>query len=178
VSRTYSSMALAGKRSRTAGVVGEALTKAELVRHGYQCIEQVHTPFKIIRGNHGEIKSAVPVEKVSGDFRAVWPVALEGCAKLGVSVLVESKARKGDRILWTDLEPHQRQALQEHVDAGGISLLSVVLEDRAVLMNWPVPGFGPGSSIRILGGVLRVGNPGTGSLGEEKKVALPTTKRA
>lgn len=177
--RTYSSKALAGKRSRTAGVVGETLTKAELVRLGFTMIERVHTPWKVLRKpdpkRGSRIVGAVPEEKVSGDFRAVWPFTLEN-SLVGVSVLVESKAREGDRVLWSDVEEHQRDALQRHHEAGGLSYLSVVLGGRATLMRWPIPGFGPGSSIRILGGEIAVGNPGSGSLGEVEKVEIPVVR--
>lgn len=176
--RSYSKEAMAGKRSRTAGVVGEALTRAAMVRLGFTMIERVHTPWKVLRKpdpkapGGSRIVGAVPEEKVSGDFRAIWPVTWDN-SLVGVSVLVESKAREGDRVLWSDVEEHQRDALQRHHEAGGLSYLSVVLGGRATLMRWPIPGFGPGSSIRILGGEIAVGNPGSGSLGEAAKVALP-----
>lgn len=178
MSRAYSSAGLAGKQSRTSGVVGETLTRAAMVRMGFTMIERVHTPWKIIRKTDPSAKGgsriigAAPEEKVSGDFRAIWPVTWEN-SLVGVSVLVESKLRD-DRIQWSDVEEHQRDALQRHHDAGGLSYLSVVLGGRgATLMRWPIPGFGPGSSIRILGGEIAAGNPGSGSLGEAAKVDLP-----
>lgn len=149
------------RASRTAGKAGEALTQAALIRHGFRCIERVHTPWRVIRsavGGVSRITGATPEQKVSGDFRAVGP--------MGRSVLVEAKFDAKDRILFSDLADHQIRALNEHHEAGGLSILSVVLHGRAHLLEWPVPGFGPGTSIRILGGRLELsgnkkGGPGT-----------------
>lgn len=140
-----------GKAARSAGKVGEALTKAELIRNGYRFVERVHTPWKVVRrveNGRSRIVGAVPEEKVSGDFRAVAPG--------GRSVLVEAKFDGKDRVLWSDLEDHQIESLNDHRQAGGLSILSVVIGGRAWLLEWPVPDFGPGRSIRLSSDGLRV----------------------
>lgn len=166
--RTYSAEAMAGKRSRDIGVIGETLTRSALQIAGLAEIERVHTPFKIIRNSRGQIINAVPEQKVSGDFRAVDPTN-------GKSVLVEAKTRSGDRVIWSDLEDHQVEALNGHVKAGAIALLSVVLEDKAILLEWPVPGFGPGVSLRILGGRLYVSGTKRGSRRSPLCGSVPTS---
>lgn len=80
-----------------------------------------------------------PVEETGGDFRAVEPGT-------GRSVLVAVKCRSG-RLRWSDLRPHQRQALDEHYQLGGLSVLARVTERHGIwLLRWPVEGFGPGRS--------------------------------
>ena len=82
-----------------------------------------------------------PVEETGGDFRAVEPGT-------GRSVLVAVKCRSG-RLRWSDLRPHQRQALDEHHRLGGISILAWVTERHGIwLLRWPVEGFGPGRSLQ------------------------------
>lgn len=154
--RTYSSAARAARNVQKAGEYGETLTLHALRRLGYLEIERVHTPFKIIRGSDGKIINAVPVEAVSGDFRAIEPGT-------GRSVLVEAKFDSVDRVLWSDLESHQIAALDGHVKAGAVALLSVVLLDKAWVLQWPVSGFGPGRSIRILEGRLKLSGNGKGA---------------
>ena len=153
--RTYTAKQAAGKRSRDIGAAGEQLTRFALQRAGLAEIERVHTPFRIHRNSAGKVENVSPMEKVSGDFRAIDP-------ETGKSVLCEVKTRAGDRILWSDLEEHQVRALDAHAKHGAIALLSVVLSDKAILLRWPVSGFGKGKSIRILGGNLRLIGNGKG----------------
>ena len=73
-----------------------------------------------------------PVEETGGDFRAVEPGT-------GRSVLVAVKCRRSD----------QRQALDEHHQLGGLSVLAWVTERHGIwLLRWPVEGFGPGRSLQ------------------------------
>ena len=151
--RTYSAAAMRGKRSRDIGEAGETLVRHALQRLGMQRINRVHTPFKIIRINDprapggSQIVNAVPQESVEGDFRCVDPT--------GKSVLVEVKTHTTtDRVVWSDFEDHQIEALNGHHLAGARALVAVVLHDRAQVLEWPIPGFGPGGSIRILEGKL------------------------
>lgn len=96
--------------------------------------EPVHTPWRILRDAAGRITSAYPVEKVSGDIRAIAPG--------GRSVLAEVKVRDHN-LRWTDLEPHQRHALSEHNRLGGLSLLIWLHTTGAYILPWPLPAFGP-----------------------------------
>lgn len=130
-----------GKRNRAQGANAEMLVRAELVRLGYRLVERVHTPWRIARDGKGKIVGATPVERVSGDFRAV--------SGDGRSVLVEAKSSPG-RLRWSQLEAHQVRALNEHHEAGGISLLAWVDTEtwEVKVWQWPIPGFGPRRSIR------------------------------
>lgn len=145
--RSYTAAAMKGKRSRDIGEGGEGLTRHALHLAGFTRIRRVHTPWKILRNSSGKIVDAVPVEAVEGDFRAVDP-------KTGKSVLVETKTSTGDRIPWSSLEECQVEALDGHYKAGAIALLSIVLDDKAVLLPWPIEGFGPGCSIKVMRGQL------------------------
>lgn len=155
---------LRGKQARSAGKAGEALTKAALYAAGYRFIERVHTPWKVLRRPDPDAKGgsrivgAVPEDKVSGDFRAVDP-------RTGRSVLCEAKFDGEDRVIWSDLEEHQIAALNEHSRCGGESLFSAVIGGRAWLLRWPIQDFGPGCSIRLVDGELRIFGKGKGPPG-------------
>ncbi len=121
-------------RSNKLGQTGEELARYLLQRLGLAMVEPVHTPWRILRDPAGRIASAYPVEKVSGDIRAVAPG--------GRSVLAEVKVRDHN-LRWTDLEPHQRQALSQHHDLGGLSLLVWLHTSDSYILPWPLPDFGP-----------------------------------
>lgn len=63
----------------------------------------------------------------------------------------QGKATAGDRIIWSDLDAHQIAALDAHDQQGGISLLGVVIGDKAALHSWPIPGFGPRKAVGLAG---------------------------
>lgn len=122
-----------GRRNRAAGEAVEDYAADLLRRLGLAMIERVHTPWKVVRGKGGAIKHAFPVEKVSGDFRAVLP-------STGQSVLVEVKSR-AQQLCWSDFRPHQREALTDHDAAGGLSLV-VWHEQQSGTVHvfaWPCP---------------------------------------
>lgn len=150
--RTYSSAAMRGKRSRDIGANGETLVRAELARLGMREIRRVHTPWKIIRNSTGQIVDAVPQESVEGDFRCI--------DQTGKSVLVEAKTHTAtDRVVWSDFEDHQIDAMDRHVQCNGRAFIAVVLNDRAFVLSWPIEGFGPGRSIKIVQGRLFLSAP-------------------
>ena len=135
-----------GRRNRQLGEVGEMLTKRALDVAGALCIERVETPWRIRRNAQGRICGATPVAMVAGDFRAVGPG--------GRSILAETKLREG-KLMWSDIEPHQRWSLTRHADAGGLSILAWAWTTEAAeccLMDWSalIPiGFGPRVAITI-----------------------------
>lgn len=124
---------LRGKRNRAVGDQCEWIAKRAMAMLGVILLERVHTPWRIQRAmRHGRnvIVGATPMEKVSGDFRGVLPG--------GRSFLAESKHRE-ERLVHSDIEPHQRVALEAHAAAGGFSLVAwTVLEPVAVcyLLPW------------------------------------------
>lgn len=133
-----------GRIAQHDGEIGQNIAQYELKRMGLEMIEPVYTPWKIVwsqkNGRRVPVK-AFAVAKVSGDFRAITPT--------GQSVLVEVKSRKDREALrWSDLEPHQREALQQHSEHGGLSLVVWVTEmGECMVMAWPIPGFGFRKSI-------------------------------
>lgn len=106
---------MAGALARSHGEAAEIQAGAWL-RSWALCVERVRVGYSVRRGPGGQIISAHALEKVSGDFRGVAPG--------GRSVLAEVKARPvADGLSWSDLEPHQRDALWGHRQAGGLSLV-------------------------------------------------------
>jgi hypothetical protein len=98
------------------GEVGEFMVRGRLTSWGLLMVEKIHVPWKIIRGANGVIVRAVPLEKVSGDFRAMMPG--------GRSVLCEVKSREDGPLSLSDFEDHQHRALIAHAAGGGLSLVA------------------------------------------------------
>ena len=123
------------KASQAKGVHGEELVRRALVATGYCMVERIATPAKLARGR------LVYSSRVSGDFRAVWPLRVRlgpanGAERdFGVSVLVECKARDVS-LTWTAFEDHQRRALEDHAKLGGISLVGWIRCGRVHLLDW------------------------------------------
>ena len=126
------------KSRRAHGELSQDIVAAHLRVKGYRMIEPVYTPWRVIR-KMGRIVGAVPVRKVSGDFRAVAPG--------GRSVLVEVKGRDDGKLPWSAFAPHQRAALDEHAEAGGSSLVAFVRGSDVMIYPWPIEGFGPKKSL-------------------------------
>jgi hypothetical protein len=108
----------------------------------FALVERIESAFRIIRGQGGRILNAIPVAKVSGDFRAVIPPS-------GRSVLIECKWRS-DKLLFSDLEKHQHEALSNHTACGGLSLILWV-NDRGFFLFDPLqfPDFRPKKSLTL-----------------------------
>lgn len=123
---------LQGRRNRAVGDQCEWVARRALTHAGAQLVERVHTPFRLQRrvvNGRSQIVGASPMERVSGDFRGILPG--------GRSVLCEVKHREG-RLVFSDLEAHQREALTKHSAAGGCSLLAWVVLEPAVTC-WLLP---------------------------------------
>lgn len=132
---------LAGAHSQAKGAWGEGVAKVLLEAKGVQMVEQIATPVRIVGTTKlsGQTYYAIIWgEKVSGDWRGILPG--------GVRVLAEAKARDHN-LRWSDLQDHQREALDKNHECGGVSLLVYVHPDVRVVMRWPVPGFAPYKSI-------------------------------
>ena len=99
------------RRSQQIGEWGQRVAALHLMRIGYKCVEAIHTGTSKVRGERRYTK------KVSGDLRAIFGE--------GRSVLVEVKVRE-KRVRNSDLKPHQRKALTDHAEAGGMSLVAWV----------------------------------------------------
>jgi len=128
------------KRNRKRGFSVEQAAAKQLRMLGLRMVEPIETGWRIIRDRNGKIINAFPVEKVSGDIRAIIPG--------GTSVLVEVKER--DRNLrWSDFEAHQRDALTEHAELGGVSLVMWLHNGWFYTFCWPIPNFGPRKSLSI-----------------------------
>jgi penicillin-binding protein-related factor A (putative recombinase) len=119
-------------QNRKQGKAGEELVKSALIARGVCMVEKIETGWGIIRATGGRIRSAFPLEKVAGDFRGV----LQG----GQSVLVEAKTAQ-NKLTYSEIKPHQREALQRHHELGGLSLVAWVHDDTVYLFQWPHVGF-------------------------------------
>ena len=110
------------KRSQLLGSWGQRVAAMHLRMLGFQCVEEIHTGTSMVRGVRRFSKP------VSGDLRAVYE---------GRAVLVEVKVRP-DRLVASDLEPHQREALFDHTAAGALALVAWVRPGaECALMAWP-----------------------------------------
>lgn len=126
-------------RNRQLGQWGEDEVARELERRGLLMVEKIEVGWGISRDAHGRISKAWPLAKVSGDYRAITPQ--------GQSVLVEVKSID-DRLQFSRIRPHQRQALDTHTNCGGLSLLAWVHDGHVSIMWWPVEGFVKGTSLK------------------------------
>jgi Holliday junction resolvase-like predicted endonuclease len=132
-----------GAVNREQGEVAEDMARVQLELLGLKRIERIQVGWKVIWGEDGRILHAFPLERVSGDFKAITPT--------GTAVHVEVKSRsRRDRLRYSDLEAHQVEALDEHARYGGVSLLCWATPAGEILvMQWPIPGFERYKSITI-----------------------------
>lgn len=133
-----------GKRNMARGTTGQEVIGWRLRALGLLMVERVHTPWRVQRtpaknGQPSRITGATQMEKVSGDWRAVMPG--------GKSVLVEVKAV--DHLTFSEFADHQVKALNDHLAAGGLSLIGWVFTGGDAVLVWPVPGFVPRTSLAI-----------------------------
>ncbi len=99
---------------------------------GLLLVEQIATPTKALRVQ-GKVVGIRYVGRVSGDYRAITAT--------GRSVLVEIKRREARTLAPSDLEPHQRRALEIHAAAGGLSLLVWSHPPELFVLSFPIPGW-------------------------------------
>jgi hypothetical protein len=130
-----------GKRSQRTGTHGESLARWALESYGVCQVCRIETGWRVKRQGK-RIVGAVPMAKVTADWRGVWP--LPGYEwPLGASVMAEAKERS-DRLVFSDLEPHQHKALAEHARLGGLSLVVAIFEDRTVaILRYPCAAMQP-----------------------------------
>ena len=132
---------LQGKAVQRKGEEGQDVALAWL-KARYARVCPIETGWTIVRSG-GKIVSAIPKEKVDGDFTCVEPGT-------GRSVLVEVKRRAHTRLVYSDIPNHQREALTAHSEAGGLSLLLWVHRGKLKCYDWAEllrDGFEPGASI-------------------------------
>jgi hypothetical protein len=120
------------------GEDAQQVARLRLIGMGMSLVEMVATPTKA-RYAGGKLIGLKYTSKVSGDIRAVLP-------PLGKSVLCEVKQRP-ERLVFSDLYPHQVDALDTHAAAGGLSLLAWMHLGGLEIMPWPVPGFRSGDAM-------------------------------
>jgi len=130
-----------GRRSQRKGKHGEALARWALESYGVGQVCRIETGWRIKRVG-ARVVGASPMERVTADWRGVWPLYGYSWPK-GTSVMAEAKER-GERLVFSDLEPHQHKALAEHHRLGGLSLVVVVYEDRTVaILRYPCATLAP-----------------------------------
>lgn len=120
-----------GRRSQKIGKEGEDLAKLELRKMGY---------LRIFKLNEARTAKGIRVQRVPGDYSAIEAGTLR-------SVLVEVKATESDRILFSRLEKHQVEELNDHTAIGAPGLLVLVFKDSVHVLSWPIHGFKRGTSI-------------------------------
>lgn len=129
-----------GRQNQRDGEAGQIIAQYTLQQMGLGRVQAIYTPWKVlwktVRGRR-VVDKAFPLRKVDGDFIAVVPGT-------GQSVLVEVKRRgTRDTLRWSDLEAHQREALDDHIANGGLSLVAWVLDNNeCIILPWPIPGLG------------------------------------
>lgn len=134
-----------GRATQRKGKVGELAAEQTLRAMGFRFIKPVgkHVHLTPIDARRG-IYLVKFVSTLPGDFTAV--------GDNGRSVLVEVKhINDRDVLRWSDLRkgknglPGQPESLNAHHEAGGMSLLVWVNSTpNVIVMDWPIPGFGPG----------------------------------
>ena len=120
------------------GKQGESVAESTLSGLGIEMLEKIGTPILAIPAGRGLFK-VVWGEKVSGDRRGILPG--------GRSVLIEVKTILDANLTYSELKPHQHKGLKAHADWGGLSLLCWVHNTGVYVMEYPVSGFDPGTSI-------------------------------
>lgn len=148
---------LQAQRQRN-GQQAEELVRKALVARGLRLVEKVEVGFGVTADGRRFAKG-----KVSGDFRAVCPVALDG-RPAGLSVLIEVKAHD-ERLGWAAFRPHQIDALDEHDAAGGITEVAWVDRGHIRFIPWfhfRLVGFRPGRSVVWTGETIAIHAPARG----------------
>lgn len=135
--------------SNNLGELGEAMARAALAQMGYTNIKKGrgkwHVTGWINRAEWIARVVADPEQKNSPDWQAIEPTT-------GRAVWAEVKARV-DRLPYSALKDHQRSGLDNHKANNGIALLVWVNPSAGTVavLNWPVTGFEPGSSLSMAG---------------------------
>jgi hypothetical protein len=124
---------LRGRFNRAHGEAVEGVIKMRLIASGLVRVARIETGWRV-QWRNGRVTGATPIAKVAGDFTAMVPGT-------GQAVLVEVKHRPG-RIRFGDVEPHQRLALDETDQHGGLALLAWSYGIGIELLRWPclLPG--------------------------------------
>lgn len=120
------------------GKQGENLAESTLSGLGIEMLEKIGTPILAIPAGRGLYK-VIWEKKVSGDRRGILPG--------GRSVLIEVKTILDHNLTYSELEPHQHAGLKEHADWGGLSLLVWVHNTGVYVMEYPISGFIPRTSL-------------------------------
>ncbi len=122
------------------GKHGQQVAASALRRIGVEMVEQIGTPVLLTPTGRDAFR-VVYGERVSGDHRGILPN--------GRSVLAETKTILDRNLRYSDLREHQPDRLSQHNAFGGLSLLVWVHNSGTYIMQWPVDGFGHGTSISV-----------------------------
>lgn len=140
---------LAQKRRRAVGRRVEAVVEHRLRALGLEMVERINVEQRRVGDK------TLYTKRVSGDFRAVTPT--------GHAVLVEVKHRDASRLTYSDIQPHQRSALDAFVRLGALALLVWANGSDVAIMRWAdMRGMliAPGSSLPW---AIADGEPGLGA---------------
>ncbi len=123
--------------SQRRGVATQKVAAMRLTFYGFRMVQQIATPTAMIGGKRRFSG------KAEGDIRAIGPG--------GLSVLCEAKWRP-ERLVFSDLEDHQWQNLDQHHALGGISLLAWQCRAGLFIVPWDIlraQGFAAGEGIGV-----------------------------
>lgn len=137
-----------GKANQERGQQAEDIARLQLQLLGVARLEKIEVGWRVLWVD-GRIVKAFPLEKVSGDFKGMLP----GGTAVHVEVKSRSRSRSRvstERLRYSDVKPHQVEALNEHVELGGLGLLCwVTAAGECLVLSWPIPGFRPRSSLSV-----------------------------
>lgn len=136
-----------GYASQRRGKLSEAAARELLGWMGGRMIQKIATPVRLrppksVRARKEFFSRVIYDTKVKGDIWGIEP-------ETGRSILAESKERTADRLMFSDLQKHQVEALDEHSDCNGLTYLIWLHPSDVYVMRWPIQGFVPGTSLSV-----------------------------
>jgi len=131
-----------GRQSVMKGKKGQAIALTEMRRIGFLECQEIATPVVYVRTR---LIDQIPYhqvaykERVNGDITAFLPN--------GVGVVCEVKTKTDGNLTWSIMQKHgEHQATNlDRISKIGVALVAwVCAVDECYLLQWPIPGFGPG----------------------------------
>ena len=134
------------RRNVKRGYKSQDVAEKYLRKIGFLFVEPIETGWVIIRKYDSRTKKnkivhAFPKKKVSGDFTCVE-------RGTGRAIHIEVKSMP-DKLLWSNFEPHQIEALNEKSKENVLCFVAWVRSPVEVkLLQWPIFGFKKGKSVK------------------------------
>jgi len=127
------------------GNKGEEIARIKLAEIGVCMPEEIPTPFSVVSISSGG--------KVRGFFKKKATGDIMGHRTDGVAIRAEVKTSSVDENLtWGIMTKHGKHQI-DYLNKHAIHALSFVVwvrhDNEALVMQWPIPGFGPRKSITL-----------------------------